>query len=150
MTSAVMIARCPHRCGVGVHVCKNGESVDDVISAVTCTMDKAPLHIVYDNSCKLANSARLREYDFFVDTAFSADECHQPNHVCGYFHSIYPYKHSNGLLKNINCGVNEQSNNILLSIRLAGTFMSMRLLMLCLKISMEWDNRKLYRKWMNL
>ena len=145
MTSAVMISRCAHRIATGVHVCRNGESVDDVISAVTCTMEKAPEHILYDNACKLSDSARLREYDFFENTAFSGDEPHSKGHLCGRFFNVYSYKHSNGFMKNINCGGCEQGNNLLLSIRLAGTFMSMKLLMLVLRISMEWDNRKLLR-----
>ena len=145
MTSAVMIARCPHRVATAVHVCRTGESVDDVISACTCTMETAPQHILYDNACKLSDSARLREYDYFENTVFSGDEPHSKGHLCGRFFNVYSFKHSNGFMKNINCGGCEQGNNLLLSIRLAGTFMSMRLLMLVLRISMEIDNRRLFR-----
>ena len=145
MTSAVMIARCPHRVGTAVHVCQTGESVDDVISACTCTMKTAPEHILYDNACKASDSARLREYDYFENAAFSSDEPHAKGHLCGQFFNVYSFKHSNGFMKNINCGGCEQGNNLLLSIRLAGTFMSMKLLMLVLRISMEWDNRRLLR-----
>lgn len=144
MTSSLMIARCTHRLGIAAHVCKDGESVDDVISFCTSTMKKAPRHIVYDNACKLADSARLREYKYFDKTVFSGDEQHSPCHKCGYLFNVFYWKHGWSFMRNTNDSACEQGNNILLSMRLAAKFMSLDTMMRMLRVAMELDNRRLY------
>ena len=146
MTSAMVIARCPHSMGLSAHVCADGESVDDIISACTCTMETAPRYIIYDNGCKLSDSARLREYDYWEDTTFTGDEPHANGHKCGEAYNVFHHKHSCGMLKDINCGACEQGNNLLLSFRLSGSFSSMELLMEVLRITLELNNRRIYRE----
>ena len=144
MTSSLMIARCTHRLAIAAHVCKDGESVDDVISYCTSTMKKAPKHVVYDNACKLADSARLREYKYWYHTVFSGDEQHSPCHKCGYLFNVFYWKHGWTYMRNLNDSACEQGNNILLSMRLAAKFMSLGTMMRMLRVAMELDNRRLY------
>ena len=147
MTSTFMIQRCPHRVAIGTHVARTAESVDDPFCSIVCMMNEAPEFVIIDNPCKAAAFSRLREYKFFENTVFIGDQLHQKGHKCGGCFDITLYKQGLSLLSNINDSAAEQGNNLLMTIRLSGTFMSLELLMIVVRMSLEFDNRRLFNKY---
>lgn len=147
MTGAFIIARCPHRIAVWTHICRSAESVDDIASGVMCTLPTAPSKMLYDNACGLADSCWVREYDYWEDTVFNNDENHAKCHKCGKFFSCKASKDSSDLLAHLNDNAAEQGNKLLLTIRMASTFMSKRLMMTVVRACLEADKRDMYQKY---
>ena len=147
MTSAFMIARCPHGVALWTHICKTAESVDDVASGIMCTLPVAPERVLYDNACALAGSCWVREYDYWENTVFNNDENHSKCHKCGAFFSCKCSKDMTDLLANLNDNAAEQGNKLLLTIRMASTFMSARVMLIVVKACLEADKRDMYKKY---
>eukprot|EP01084_Bolivina_argentea_P294553 506849_1 len=147
MTSAFLIGVCPHVCPIFDCICKKAESVDHVSSSIMCTMPTAPDFLFYDNPCKEQDSCLLREYEYWEKCVFISDQLHIPGHKCGYLYSCKPYKYGHDLLARINDSGSEQINNLLLTVRLSGSFMALDTLMIVVKANLEAQRRKVYQKY---
>ena len=147
MTACLMRFYCPHGVGVGHHIAKDAESVDDVASGIMCTFRKAPKHLVYDYACQLANYCRIREPRYWQHTVFVGDELHSKGHKCSEAHNGGLYKTGGGVgVHGVNDTVVEQANANLNTVKASASYSAIDLLMRQATIAVEVERRFAYQK----
>ncbi|KAL8277421.1 hypothetical protein RQP46_010143 [Phenoliferia psychrophenolica] len=136
---------CPHGVCVGFHFMPHAEGRNDIFSALLTFWAVAPLIIIYDFACQLAQYCMVREPLFFKNSRFYVDELHAHGHTsCSSACFLAPAMKQDPSLRTLNSSAAECAHGTLARTKKSLSYMNEEHGLLFMWVMIQvWNRRKI-------